>query len=362
VSTQDQRGYQMFPVLDAARVETALRFACGPERHFAPGEIVYDHGQQDAPSWLVLLLLSLSTRRTCARDCYARADRPPRRPDRGRRRRPGAQDSSAVVRLQGFLARSGYPYQVLDARGDGEGHTLIERFGVTPDELPLVVWPDGSLLRRPSEIDMARCLGITPEIDPNKLYDVAVVGAGPAGLAAAVYAASEGLSTIVLDELTIGGQAGASNRIENYLGFPTGISGQALAGRAFNQALKFGAEIAIPLELTASVGQARAALAAAAADRDHNDQRRNRHGRLVLAKRIESGAVNPPPARRPVDLAESGNGCRGAAYGGIAPQIAPALQPLGLVLAALQATRSQRPLSGALRPRIFGARSRSANC
>jgi thioredoxin reductase (NADPH) len=161
----------------------------------------------------------------------------------------GAQDASAVVRLQGFLARLGYPYQLLDARGDGEGHALIEQFSVTPDELPLVVCPDGSLLRRPSEIDLARCLGITPEIDPNKLYDLAVVGAGPAGLAAAVYAASEGLSTIVLDGLAIGGHAGASNRIENYLGFPTGISGQALAGRAFNQALKFGAEIAIPLEV-----------------------------------------------------------------------------------------------------------------
>jgi thioredoxin reductase (NADPH) len=137
---------------------------------------------------------------------------------------------------------------VLDSRGDGEGHAFVERFGVTPDELPLVACSDGSLLRRPSEIDLARCLGITPEIDPDKVYDVVIVGAGPAGLAAAVYAASEGLSAMVLDERAMGGQAGASNRIENYLGFPTGISGQALAGRAFNQALKFGAEIAIPVE------------------------------------------------------------------------------------------------------------------
>ena len=310
MSTQEQRGYQMFPVLDAARVETALRFASGPERRFAPGEIVYDHGQRDAPSWLVLSGSVDVTRRdgldrkapivtfgpgqftgevnqlagrpaiTCARAGEQGATAQPFDAAHLRAlmigsaeigetvmralilRRVGlieegaagtiiigAQDSSAVVRLQGFLARLGYPYQLLDARGDGEGHALIERFGVTPDELPLVVCPDGSLLRRPSEIDMARCLGITPEIDPNKLYDVAAVGAGPAGLAAAVYPASEGLSTIVLDGLAIGGQAGASNRFENYLGFPTGISGQALAGRAFNQALKFGAEIAIPLEV-----------------------------------------------------------------------------------------------------------------
>ncbi len=105
------------------------------------------------------------------------------------------------------------------------------------------------MLRRPSNEEAGICLGITPELDPDKLYDVAVVGAGPAGLATAVYAASEGLSVLVLDQRAIGGQAGASARIENYLGFPTGISGQALAGRAFNQAQKFGAELAIPLEV-----------------------------------------------------------------------------------------------------------------
>ena len=159
----------------------------------------------------------------------------------------GDPDGKALVAIQGFLTRSGYPNLVLDARADGEGHDLVERLGVSPGELPLMVCPDGSVLRNPTLAQVAACLGMIAEIDPATLYDVAVVGAGPAGLAAAVYAASEGLSVIVLDERAMGGQAGQSNRIENYLGFPTGISGQALAGRAFNQALKFGAEMAIPL-------------------------------------------------------------------------------------------------------------------
>ena len=106
---------------------------------------------------------------------------------------------------------------------------MVERLGVHPDELPLVVCPSGVLLKKPTEAELAGCLGITPQLDPEMVYDVAIVGAGPAGLAAAVYAASEGLSVIVLDGRAVGGQAGASARIENYLGFPTGISGQALA-------------------------------------------------------------------------------------------------------------------------------------
>jgi thioredoxin reductase (NADPH) len=159
----------------------------------------------------------------------------------------GLPDSPDVVRLQGFLTRSGYPNIVLDAASDDAGRALVEQTGVASSDLPLVVCPNGTVLKRPSDIEVAACLGITPDLDPDTVYDVAIVGAGPAGLAAAVYAASEGLSVIVLDERAIGGQAGASARIENYLGFPTGISGQALAGRAFNQALKFGAEIAIPL-------------------------------------------------------------------------------------------------------------------
>ena len=109
--------------------------------------------------------------------------------------------------------------------------------------------PNGQVLRRPTDAEAGACLGITPELDAEKLYDVAVVGAGPAGLATAVYAASEGLSVLVLDARAFGGQAGASARIENYFGFPTGINGMKLTARAFNQALKFGAEVAIPLEV-----------------------------------------------------------------------------------------------------------------
>ena len=159
---------------------------------------------------------------------------------------PGSPDA---IRLQGFLGRNGYPYTVLDASNDEEGRALVERFGVLPGDLPLMVCPSGAVLKRPTDAQAGVCLGITPELDPEKLYDTAIVGAGPAGLAAAVYAASEGLSVLVLDQRAFGGQAGASARIENYLGFPSGISGMALAGRAFNQALKFGAEIAIPLEV-----------------------------------------------------------------------------------------------------------------
>jgi thioredoxin reductase (NADPH) len=149
----------------------------------------------------------------------------------------------------GFLGRNGYPYTVLDASDDADGRAVVERFGVLPDELPLMVCPNGTVLKRPTDAEAGVILGITPELDPEMVFDVAVVGAGPAGLAAAVYGASEGLSVLVLDQRAFGGQAGASARIENYLGFPTGISGMALAGRAFNQALKFGAEIAIPLEV-----------------------------------------------------------------------------------------------------------------
>lgn len=300
----------MFPVLNAAQIETAKRFASGPVRHFAAGASVYAIGEQGTPAWLVLDGTIDVVRRDglsheapvtvhgagqFTGEVSQLAGRPSIAAGHAGRngccalpfdaahlralmvgsaevgeilmralilRRVGlieeggagtiligAPGSPDIVRLQGFLTRSGYPNLVLDVAADAEGRAMVERLGVLADELPLVVCPTGALLKNPGLAELARCLGMTPELDPERLYDVAIVGAGPAGLAAAVYAASEGLSVIVLDERAIGGQAGASSRIENYLGFPTGISGQALAGRAYNQALKFGAEIAVPLKV-----------------------------------------------------------------------------------------------------------------
>jgi thioredoxin reductase (NADPH) len=161
----------------------------------------------------------------------------------------GRPENADVLRLAGFLSRNGHPHQRLDPETDPDAKALIERFHVDPGQLPIVLCPGGQLLRNPSESDLARCIGLVGPIDQDRVYDVAVVGAGPAGLAAAVYAASEGLSVLVLDCRAFGGQAGASARIENYLGFPTGISGMALMARAYNQAQKFGVEMAIPDEV-----------------------------------------------------------------------------------------------------------------
>jgi thioredoxin reductase (NADPH) len=160
----------------------------------------------------------------------------------------GRPENGDVLRLEGFLRRNGHPHQLLNPETDAPAKVLIERFHVDPGQLPIVLCQGGQLLRNPGENELARCLGLVRPIDPDRLYDVAVVGAGPAGLATAVYAASEGLSAIVFDSRGFGGQAGASARIENYLGFPTGISGMALMARAYNQARKFGAEMAIPAE------------------------------------------------------------------------------------------------------------------
>ena len=161
----------------------------------------------------------------------------------------GRTDDGDVLRLAGFLARNGHPHKKLDPDTDSCARTLLERFHLESSELPIVLCPNGQMLRNPTEVELARCIGLVRAIDPAKLYDVAIIGAGPAGLAAAVYGASEGLSVIVLDSRAFGGQAGASARIENYLGFPTGISGIALMARAYNQAEKFGAEMAIPDEV-----------------------------------------------------------------------------------------------------------------
>jgi len=160
----------------------------------------------------------------------------------------GPFGTSDMLRLENFLRRNGHPHRALDSENDGCAQTLLRRFTIQPEHLPIVLCPGGQILRNPSESELARCIGMLRAIDPDTVYDTAIVGAGPAGLAAAVYAASEGLSTLVLDCRSFGGQAGASSRIENYLGFPTGISGLALMARAYNQAQKFGAEIAIPDE------------------------------------------------------------------------------------------------------------------
>jgi thioredoxin reductase (NADPH) len=159
----------------------------------------------------------------------------------------GPSNSVGVIRLQGFLTRNGFPHHLLDPERDHDAAELIARYSPSPSDWPLVVAVDGSVLRNPGETELARVLGMIGGPAGDKIYDAAIVGCGPAGLATAVYAASEGLSVAVLDARSFGGQAGASARIENYLGFPTGISGQALAGRAFTQAQKFGAEIMIPM-------------------------------------------------------------------------------------------------------------------
>jgi thioredoxin reductase (NADPH) len=161
----------------------------------------------------------------------------------------GPASSPDVIRLQGFLARNAYPHQLLDPEKDDDAAKLVQQYAPDPSDLPLAVCPKGTILKNPSEAELARTLGMVPLDERDQTYDVAIVGAGPTGLSTAVYAASEGLSVIVLDARAFGGQAGASARIENYLGFPAGISGQALTGRAYVQAQKFGARMVIPSEV-----------------------------------------------------------------------------------------------------------------
>ena len=162
----------------------------------------------------------------------------------------GRTDSARFLGLQNFLQRNGQPHHVVDPADEGDTAALLEQYGAGADDV-LVVCPDSTVLLNPTEVALGRRLGMSDSGEHHGLFDVAVVGAGPAGLATAVYAASEGLGVVVLDCRAFGGQAGASARIENYLGFPTGISGQALAGRAFVQAQKFGAEILIPAQVAA---------------------------------------------------------------------------------------------------------------
>lgn len=311
------REYQMFPVLTPNQVATAQRFASGDARRFAPGAVIYETGDRLVPLWLVIdgsmtvysqnglsgqipitthgtgqlsgEIEQLSGRPTLAKalagplGCTAlpfdaahlralvigSADlgeiimralilrRTALIDDGAGSVLVGYAGTAALSRLQGFLARNAYPYTVLDAANGGYGKALIDRLGIQDAEMPVMVCPNGTILRNPSDAEAARRLGMTPDPTQGKIYDVAVVGAGPAGLATAVYAASEGLGVIVFEEHFVGGQAGASSRIENYLGFPAGISGQELAERASRQALKFGAELLLPVaieSLSASYG------------------------------------------------------------------------------------------------------------
>src|SRR6202045_441408 len=161
----------------------------------------------------------------------------------------GPSDSAGVVRLQGFLTRNGIPHQLRDPVGDTEAAELVALHSPSPADWPLVVAPSGTVLRNPSDSELARALGMIRPLSKDKVYDVAIVGSGPAGLSTAVYAASEGLAVAVCDTRAFGGQAGASARIENYFGFPTGFTGNTLTALAYNQAQKFGADMMIPVEV-----------------------------------------------------------------------------------------------------------------
>lgn len=303
------RSAQRFPRLRETQLDVVRRFAEAHERHFAPGESMFEVGERAVPTWFLLhgsaeisgrdgldqrIQLQTLTNGQFTGELHQLTGKPtlagavagpdgctaiPLDAVRLRAlivgsaelgelimrafilRRIGLHErgvgpillgragSPDLLRLQTFLSRNAYPHLVLDC-GSERGRQMIEALNLPSGDLPILVCACGRVLRRPSNEEAGVYLGITPTLRSEELYDVAVVGAGPAGLATAVYAASEGLSVLVLDGEVLGGQAGASARIENYLGFPTGISGLALTARAFNQAQKFGAQVAIPLRAT----------------------------------------------------------------------------------------------------------------
>jgi thioredoxin reductase (NADPH) len=157
----------------------------------------------------------------------------------------GSSHSADTLRLRGFLARNGHPHTYVDVERDPDSQAILDQFDIGVADIPVLICRGELVLRNPTNAEAAECFGLNAGIDESGIYDLIVVGAGPSGLAAAVYGASEGLNVLVVESTAPGGQAGCSSRIENYLGFPTGISGQDLAGRAFVQAEKFGAHIAV---------------------------------------------------------------------------------------------------------------------
>ena len=163
----------------------------------------------------------------------------------------GSRFSPDTRRLREFASRSRLPHDWIDVEEDPIAESLLRQFNIRPEETPVVIWKGTEILRNPTNADLARVLGIGDELEPEASYDLVVVGSGPAGLAAAVYGASEGLKTLILEAVATGGQAGMASRIENYLGFPAGLSGVELASRAMVQADKFGARIAVPREAVA---------------------------------------------------------------------------------------------------------------
>src|SRR5947209_7326388 len=157
----------------------------------------------------------------------------------------GSRHSAQTLQLREFLSRNSYPYTYVDLDTDQTSQQLLDHFHIKPSEVPVVVCNGITVLRSPSIRDVANCLGFNSAIDGALVRDLIIVGAGPAGLAAAVYAASEGLDVLVVETRAPGGQASSSSKIENYLGFPTGVSGEELATRAITQAQKFGARMMI---------------------------------------------------------------------------------------------------------------------
>jgi thioredoxin reductase (NADPH) len=307
VANLEARRPQMFPTLSDAQIARLARV--GVEKKLAAGELLFDQGQANVPMYVVLEgeveivhplgkgeepvtvqmpgeftgeMSMLADRKALVR---GRARTPSRvlavtptdlhrivrtdgelselfmrafilrrmallAGDYGDAVLVGSQYSASTLRVQEFLTRNGHPYRYVDVDRDPNIQGLLDTFHVTVADVPILICRGERVLKNPSNAEVVDCLGFNQGIETKTVHDLVICGGGPAGLAAAVYAASEGLDVLVLEESAPGGQAGTSSKIENYLGFPTGISGQALASRALAQAEKFGAKFAIAQSAT----------------------------------------------------------------------------------------------------------------